>query len=250
MAIVDNFLLFSLIVSAGVFTQSAAGFAAGLVMIPLMGYAEFGIPEAQAVLLVATIPQNLLGLYQFRASIHVNEVVWPATLRFLAFPAGLATLCWVEALPPFRIKQILGAVILVCVALLCAVEPRDRQKMAGKWTLLAFLSSGFFAGLTGTGGPMMVLWVQAHRWSTERSRAFLFALYLVYSGPVLIALWWQFGDRVLGAIVSLILLLPILLLVSKLGLRFGTWLGRRRLRQITMALLTVIGLAGLLASPS
>jgi len=247
MALVENFVLFAAIVSVGVFIQSAAAFAAGLVIIPLMAYAGYGLPEGQTVMLVATIPQNILGLYQFRQRLDFRELAVPAALRTVAFPLGLAGLYFVDGLPLSLVKQVMGGVILLCVALLCLMKPNKSEKIHIGWTSLAFLSSGFFAGLTGTGGPMMVLWVQAHRWSTERTRAFLFAMYLIYTGPALVILWWTFGNRIVDAITSVIVLSPFLLLFSNLGLRFGTWLGRARLRQLTMLLLCIIGLAGLLS---
>ena len=161
MALVENFVLFALIVSVGVFTQSAAGFAAGLVIIPLMAYAGYGLPEGQAVMLVATVPQNVLGLYQFRKTLSLQELAVPATLRTIAFPLGLAGLYYVDGLPLTQVKQVMGGVILLCVLLLSFMKPSKSQRLPIGWTSLAFLSSGFFAGLTGTGGPMMVLWVQA-----------------------------------------------------------------------------------------
>lgn len=248
MPIVDNFALFSLIVTLGVFTQSAAGFAAGLLIIPLMGYSGYGIPEAQTVLLVATIPQNALGLYRFRESLDLGELKLPVALRLIGLPIGFALLCLLDTLPLPQIRQVLGIVILLCVGLLCFIRPRTERKIPLGWTLVAFLSSGFFAGLTGTGGPMMVLWVQFHRWSTEKTRAFLFGMYICYTGPALALLWWKFGDRILAAILSILLLVPVLLVVSNVGLSFGSWLGRARLRNITLALLCVIGLMGLFAT--
>jgi len=37
------------------------------------------------------------------------------------------------------------------------------------------------------------------------------------------------------------------LIATSLGLKAGTWLGRKRLRQITLAVLILIGVAGLAA---
>ena len=202
MVLIDNFLLFTLIVSGGLFVQSAAGFAAGLMIIPLMGYAGYGIPEGQTVLLVATIPQNILGLWRFRRSLELRELALPVTLRFLGLPVGFGLMCLVDTLPLPQIRRILGLIILICVAILCCWKPQSDRKISLPWTFLSFFSSGFFAGLTGTGGPMMVAWVQMHHWSTEKTRAFLFGMYLIYTGPALALLWWQFGERMVTALFS------------------------------------------------
>ena len=244
MMLIDNFLLFTLIISAGLFVQSAAGFAAGLIIIPLMGYAGYGIPEGQTVLLVATIPQNVLGVARFRKSIDFRDLAFPTALRFVGLPVGFAVLCFVDTLPLLQIRRLLGMIIVMCVIILCWSKPKE-QKVGIGWTVATFFTSGFFAGLTGTGGPMMVAWVQAHRWTTEKTRAFLFGMYLLYTGPALMLLWWKFGERMWAALWSVTVALPVLLLVSSVGLTWGSWLGRNRLRRLTLVLLCLIGLLGL-----
>lgn len=243
----EQLLPFAAVVCAGIFVQSATGFAGGLVIIPLMLWAGHGVPEAQTAMLTATIPQNLLGIFQFRDTIDVRELALPAMLRFTAMPVGVATLYYVESLPIDAVRQLVGAVVIGCVLLLMLTSPQPRPKVAIQWTLLAFLSSGYFVGLTGTGGPMMVLWVQAHEWNTRKSRSFLFVMYLLSIPPILFMLWFTFGDRVTRAFFSAISLIPLLLLVTRIGLQVGTWLGRERLRRVTMWLLLVIGFMGLLS---
>ena len=244
---IEQFLPFAIVVSIGVFTQATTGFAGGLVILPLMLWAGHGIPEAQAAMLTATVPQNLWGVYQFRATIKARALILPTSLRFVALPIGIAVLHRVDGLPMDQIRQLVGAVVITCVTLLLVLRPKPRKDLPTGWTFVAFLASGFFAGLTGTGGPMMVLWVQAHDWSTERSRAFLFSMYLLTIPVAFALLFVAFGDRILRATLSAALLIPLLVLVSHFGLRLGTRLGRERLRAITMVILLVIGVLGLLA---
>ena len=243
----EQMLPFAAVVCAGIFVQSATGFAGGLVIIPLMLWAGHGVPEAQTAMLTATIPQNLLGIFQFRDTINTREMALPALLRFAAMPVGVATLVYVEGLPVDAVRQLVGGVVIGCVLLLMYVSPKPRSHVPIQWTLLAFLSSGYFVGLTGTGGPMMVLWVQAHEWSTRRSRSFLFVMYLLSIPPILFMLWLTFGDRVTRAFCSAVTLIPLLLLVTRIGLQVGTRLGRERLRRVTMWLLLLIGFLGLIS---
>ena len=93
----------------------------------------------------------------------------------------------------------------------------------------------------------MVLWVQAHDWGTERIRAFLFVMYLLSIPPIMGLLYFAFGNRITSSVVKAFLILPLLVGVTWLGLRFGSWLGRQRLRRITMGLLLIIGAIGLFA---
>ena len=96
------------------------------------------------------------------------------------------------------------------------------------------------------GGPAMVFWVQAHDWGTRRSRGFLFAMYLSSLVPALTILGLVFGASVFRAGMTTAFTLPLLLLVTQVGLRAGTKLGRDRLKRVTLGLLFLMGVSGLL----
>ena len=72
---------FAVILCAGIFVQAAAGFAAGLVIVPALLWFGYSIPAAQCSLLVATIPQNIWGVWSLRESIEPKQVVWPGIGR-------------------------------------------------------------------------------------------------------------------------------------------------------------------------
>ena len=235
---------FAAVVCLGIFAQASTGFAAGLVIMPLMLWAGQGIPEAQAALIVSTLPQNLLGVIQYRHTLEVKEMLLPAGLRLLALPIGMAVLFLVDEFPVDYVRQIIGAVVILCVSLLLIFRPQPRRHLHVGWTWIAFLTSGFFQGCTGTGGPMMVLWVQAHDWSTKRTRAFLFLMYLISILPAWCILFYLFDQRIVSASLTSVAMFPLLLVATWAGLRVGTWLGRQRLRRVTMALLLLIGFVG------
>ena len=236
----DWFVL-AIVLSFGIFVQSAAGFAAGLLIVPTLLWAGFSIPEAQVSLLVATIPQNIWGVYQFRDQIDLQRIAFPAGLRLFWLPVGMFILVSMERLPTETLRQIVGGVLLVM-----AFRPQPRETLHVGWGILAFSMSGFLQGLVGMGGPAMVLWVQAHHWGTKQTRGFLFTMYLISLAPAIFSLWYFFGDRVVGPGLTATILIPWLLWITSLGLRAGTWLGRERLRRVTLVLLLMMGLAGLL----
>ena len=242
---IEQFVPFAAIFSLAIFTQSATGFASGLVVIPLMVWAGHGIPEAQAALLVSTLMQNGWGAYQYRETIQFREVVPPASLRLVALPVGVGALFMIDGFPTTLLRQIVGAVVVFCVLLLLIFRPKPKERVHPGWVWLAFPTSGFFQGCTGTGGPMMVLWVQSHDWSTRRTRAFLFVMYLVTIVPAWLLLFYCFGTRMLEPSLAAIVIIPLLFAATWLGLRVGTWLGRHRLRSVTMGLLLVIGMTSI-----
>jgi uncharacterized protein len=241
-----EWFVLAIVLSFGIFVQSAAGFAAGLLIVPTLLWAGFSIPEAQASLLVATIPQNIWGVYQFRDHIDLKRIILPAGLRLFWLPVGMFILVSMERLPTETLRQIVGGVLLVTTLLIVAFRPQPRETLHVGWGILAFSMSGFLQGLVGMGGPAMVLWVQAHHWGTKQTRGFLFIMYLVSLAPAMVSLWYFFGERVVGPGLTAAILIPWLLWITSLGLRAGTWLGRERLRRVTLGLLLMMGLAGLL----
>ena len=237
----------AIVLCVGIFAQAASGFAAGLLIVSTLIWFGYSIPEAQASLIVATIPQNLWGVWKFREAIVVKQIAIPAMGRLFSLPFGIAMLSLMEGLSIETVKQVVGGLMLAITLMICFFQPAPREQLHWGWSWLAFPVSGFLQGLVGMGGPAMVLWVQAHDWDTKRSRGFLFSMYLVSMGPALAMLYFAFGKRIIEPAVFAAALTPVLLISTSLGLKAGTWLGRKWLRQITLAVLILIGVAGLAA---
>ena len=234
------------ILCLGVFVQSAAGFAAGLTIVPALLWFGYTIPAAQCALLIASIPQNIWGVWSFRESIRVQDVTWPALGRLIFFPVGILVVYQMETLDTQTVRQMVGGLLVVLTLLIAWFRPLPRKELSPFWAWIAFPLSGFMQGLVGMGGPAMVFWVQAHDWGTRRSRGFLFAMYLTSLIPALSILGFVFGASVFRAGMISGLTIPLLLFITQLGLRAGTKLGRKRLKRLTLSLLFLMGLAGLL----
>lgn len=247
MPTLETLTILAAVLSIGIFVQASAGFAAGLLIVPALVWTGERIPEAQTALLVATIPQNINGVLAFRDQITVREIAFPGALRLAALPIGIAVLHNLESLEPVRLRQFVGGVVLVVTLAIIVFRPTPRESLHPAWGWLAFPLSGFLQGLVGMGGPAMVLWVQAHDWGTRRTRGFLFAMYLVSLLPALAILYYFFGNRIVVAAVGATILIPWLWIVAKAGLATGTWLGRDRLRRVTLGLLLLMGISGLAA---
>lgn len=241
------FLWLVVVLSIGIFIQSAAGFAAGLIIVPTMLWADFSIPEAQASLIVATIPQNIWGVWSFRDAVQPRRLIWPGATRLAFLPIGVASLTLLEAFSVVTLRQFVGAIVLIATVVTIAIRPTPREHVHVAWGCIAFPISGFFQGLVGIGGPPMVLWVQAHDWDTRQSRVFLFALYLISIIPALVALFLFFGERIVPVALGTLAIIPWLLFVTWLGLKAGTALGVKNLRRVTYGLLLLTGGAGVAA---
>jgi uncharacterized membrane protein YfcA len=237
----------ALILCLGTSIQSAAGFAAGLVIIPALLWSGYGIPAAQCAVMVATFPQNAWGVWALRDSIPFRQAIGFGIVRILFLPLGVWGVWTIDALPTETIRQIVGGVVLIVTLSIMVVRPQPRPRVHPCWAALAFPLSGLLQGLVGMGGPPMVFWIQAHDWSDRRMRGFLFAVFLIGSLPSITLLYLVFGDRIVGPGLLTAALIPVLLVATYAGMRVGNWLGRDRLRSVTLWLLILMGLSGLAA---
>ncbi|TWT52624.1 Sulfite exporter TauE/SafE [Rubripirellula amarantea] len=247
---IESLLLFlpiALILALGTFVQAAAGFAAGMLIVPALLWMGYTIPAAQTALLIATLPQNVGGVWSLRDELSVKLIAVPCLGRFVFFPIGIWLLSELETLSPETIRQIVGVFILVATLCTIAFHPQPKPKLHPAWSWIVFPLSGFFQGLVGMGGPAMVLWVQAHNWNTRKSRGFLFAMYLTSFIPSLLVLYYMFGARIVPPALAAAVSAPLMIVVTMWGLKVGSWLGRERLRAVTLTLLLIISLSSIAA---
>ena len=95
------------------------------------------------------------------------------------------------------------------------------------------------------GGPPLVLWVMAHDWPADRTRAFLFAAFSSLI-PVQLGLFYAaLGPDVLRGAALGVVLIPAVWIGSAAGLRLGALVSKRRLRLAAYALLAAIAFSAI-----
>jgi uncharacterized membrane protein YfcA len=98
------------------------------------------------------------------------------------------------------------------------------------------------------GGPPLVLWVMAQPWSSEKSRAFLFLMFLSSLIPHALLLYYTFGERIGNAVAVALISTPWIIAGTWLGLYLGAHLPKHRLRPLVYVVLIVTA-AVAMASP-
>ena len=229
----------------GAFVQGATGFGFGLVTTPLLLWAGLSLPVSVTMVLTGTLVQTAAGCWR-----HRQDIVWADTggmmaMRTLAMPVGLAVMVWVDGQGLGLVKQIVGGGLLAVVVLIVAVKPEPRARVARGWTPTAGLSSGVLSGMIGMGGPPMVLWVMAHDWSAQRSRVFMWLMFLQLMPLQLAAMGWRFGGPVGQGVVAGLVTTPLLVAAGMAGTRAGQHWSRARLRTVTLAMLVGLAVASI-----
>ncbi|MEM8873423.1 MAG: sulfite exporter TauE/SafE family protein [Planctomycetota bacterium] len=237
-----HLLLLTAAVAFGAFVQGAIGFAFVLLVTPLLIALGMSLPQTIAIGLVCVVVQTALSCWQARGELPWRDVGTVIGWRLLGLPLGIAALTKLAVSDPQIVKQVVGAALLLAVALLAVARPRPAEHVPIWATATAGTSSGFLAGLTGMGGPPLVLWLTLRDWPTRRTRGFLWLSFVLMIPVQFVLLAWQFPtDTRTGAIYGLAAL-PVVAGASFIGVRAGDRLPRERLRQVMLGVLVVLGL--------
>ena len=241
----QEFLTMALVMTSGSVIQGTAGFASGLLAVPLLVTFGFSIPEAATMNLTSTSVQNAIGAWRLWPELKARELVRPVLLRWAGIPLGAYALTMAHGLQPNQARQLIGVVLLLVVLTLWSIRPRPRPQLPLGWEVLALTSSGFMLGFASIGGAPMVLYVNALTWTANRSRAFLF--FCSASGVPLagLLLWWNFGNKVLSTALATLLIMPLVLTGLWFGLRLGNQLDKWVFRRLTFGLLLALAIASI-----
>ncbi|MFP6658520.1 MAG: TSUP family transporter [Pirellulales bacterium] len=238
---ITQLVVVALALTGGSILQSTIGFASGLVAIPAMLMANFSLPEAVMICLIAAILQNLVGCTSLRGLIAFPPAIRPIAIRLATLPVGALLLLWTQnTVDSATVRQVVGVILGVVLLTQWTWRVEPKKHLHAGWEFVAFGTSGILAGFCGMGGSPMVLWVMAHRWSAARSRAFLFLLFLSTMIPQVVILIALFGADVVPALILGLLLTPVVLFATLAGLRIADELSKTILRRMTYCVLCVM----------
>ena len=232
----------STVLFVGGVLQSTVGFAYALFATPLIIW--LGVPLYKAIAVVATCSfiQAVLGVRQLHAAVPWRPVIGAIVLRLLATGIGVLILLTISTLNVSQIKFIVGCIVcgLVTLQIVWRVQPSDSVHPV--WGVVAFSASGLLAGISGMGSPPLILWLMAHKWSSEKTRAFLFAVFVAASPVQILLLGLAFGQGVINGVLAGVVLSPSVFLGAFIGLPIGNRIPKPVLRKMAFAVLLIIGL--------
>lgn len=235
-----------IILILGSMLQSAAGFAFGMFAIPLLiliGYKPF---EAIVMISLCGGIQTVVGVYSLRKHIEWGEVLGLILVSVMTVPVGVWALDYLSArLGDDGVKQVFGVLILAGLSVQIWWKIEHRAVVNRAWGLIAGGLGGFIGGVSGMAGPPIVMWVHAHDWSNQRSRATLWAYFTGLVPLQVFFLYRHFGQGVIDALGVGAMLAPVMIL----GIIPGLWIGHRitpaRLRQISFGIIFLISLVAI-----
>ncbi len=251
-----------LALSAGMWVQGALGFGSAIVALPILVWGGLTLPVAVAAVLVSVVVQTAEGTWRFRDALVPRDVGVMLVLRMIGLPVGLALMVWLAALEPGQVRQAVGVVVLLAVALVAwdGAGGRSRREATARgpvehedpkaprlarrlWTAVAGVGSGLMAGAVGMGGPALVLWANTMPWNARRTRVFLWCSFLLVSPLQLALMGWRFGSPIGWGALAGLAATPAVVAAGWLGSNAGDRLSPRQFRAAGLVLLALMGLA-------
>ena len=232
--------------------QSTVGFGGGLVSIPILLFAGFELPAAVAISLVAGFVHTAYNCYRFRAHIPWPYAIPMILYRIPMLPIGLYLMTLINDAGQSLAKQVVGAAVGLSVLIQLFARVKPRESIHPAFLPLAATTSGLSAATIGMGGPPLVLWIMAHDWPANRSRACLWSLFITWIPlqlAALILIEYRFdGPPVAAASAWTLAFIPVIFVATLFGNFLGKRLNRTRLRFFAYAMLLIIA-AVAIASP-
>jgi uncharacterized membrane protein YfcA len=234
------------ILCLGSMIQSSSGFGFGLFALPLLLFMGFALPESVIIIVIGSAMQKIAAISQlWKAADWKGQAPYMA-VGLASLPLGVYCLYQVSLLSQPFIKQIIGALILVLLLLQWRGVIKSKEKVPRMWGYTAGFFSGFLNGLANIGGPPLVLWILAHQWSNEKMRVTPIAFSIVFVPFQLLFMALAFGSRFWSPCLKAILLTPLVLLGTWIGLKIGEKISKEHLRIYMRLLLLFIAASAII----
>lgn len=238
-----EFLTIAGIMMAGSMLQGAAGFGFNMLAVPLL-MTMVGMPSYAAITYatVGGTAQMTFGLYTRRKAIRWSRVAWMLAIGWCVVPTGVWVHKHLHSVSPDRVRQIIGAMILVALIIKLALRVKPRDRVAWPFGVIATIAGAFTGGLAGMSGPPIALWVAAHRWSLDEIRTTLWAFFLGLTPMQIFFLAQEFNwPEVRGAALGSMLFWPLIIAGSIPGQWIGSRMGANTMRMVVHLLLFAVG---------
>ena len=238
----------ALVIFFGGIVQGAVGFAYAVVATPL--FVWMGIPLQKTIVIIAacSFVQSSFAVGKLYPHVPWREVGYAIGLRTPFMIIGIFVLKKLTLFSSEEVNLVVGLIIITIVCIQIAFQVKPREVLHPAWAFLAFSSSGILAGISGMGGPPLVLWTMAHTWSSDKTRAFMFAAIMLAVPLQVFVQYETFGFEILESVQLGLLFTPVVILGSRIGMPIGHRMPKPVLRNIVYALLLVIALSSIMPS--
>jgi uncharacterized membrane protein YfcA len=236
----SQLVLTGVVLFLGSVLHSAAGFAFALFAIPVLLFLGWAPYQAIALTAVCVIVHGCISVGRSN-----ERPEWKSILGWVAIAVGMQPvggwiLGQIVSLERTRVAQVFGCILLAVLAVKLWLRPEPQERLHPRWGVLTMLVSGVISGLSGMGGPPIVLWLMAHKWPNERIRVTLWTMFAGLAVTNLCWLAWRFGRPVVEAGAVGLLFTPITFLGTLPGARIAAKMSPDTMRNAATVILVLV----------
>ncbi len=225
--------------------QSSSGFGFGLFAIPLLLFFGFDLPATVTMVIIGSAIQKVTALKYLKDDLDWKEMRPFMLVGLLTLPLGVYTMFKISSMDQELVKQVIGGLIILLLALRKLGKIQPRETVPSFWGYIVGILSGFLNGFANIGGPPLVLWILAHKWSNRKMRGTALAFALIFVPFQIPLMLYTFGSSILDPIVKALLLSPAVLLGTWVGLKIGERISKQHLAVYMQALLAFIAISAI-----
>ncbi|MCP5105759.1 MAG: sulfite exporter TauE/SafE family protein [bacterium] len=225
--------------------QSSSGFGFGLFAIPILLFFGFDLESTVTMVVVGSAIQKVTALNYLKEHLDWRGMVPFVLVGLAALPLGIYAMFKVSGMDQSVVKQVIGGLVLVLLVLRWKGSIVSRDVVPKVWGYIAGFFSGLLNGFANIGGPPLVLWILAHRWSNHKMRGTIIAFSLIYVPFQLALMVVAFGPVILSPMLKAVLLSPSVLFGTWVGLKVGEKISKEHLKVYMQVLLFFIALSSL-----
>jgi len=244
--VASHYVLLGVVLFLASVLHSAAGFAFALLAIPVLLIGGFQPQAVIAITAVSVVVHGCLSIVRSSEKPDWKGLSWLIAIGAAMQPIGNWILSQILFLSRGQICQIFGCILLAVVILRLTLRPEPREHLPPVWGVITMIASGIISGMSGMGGPPIVFWLIAHKWSNDRMRVTMWA---IFSSMAVTNLCWmsaRFGEPVWNAIVLGLLFTPVTLLGTLPGSRIGAKMSPVTMRNVATTILVVVAVYAIL----
>jgi uncharacterized protein len=226
-----------LFIFLGVFSQTVSGFGLGLIVMPVMS-AVVGLDQARPLMVLIAVSMQVAMMIRSRQALSLRTVGVMSLMGFAGLPLGV----WLGESGWFSEPVLLTvlAVLVIMYALYALFAPRVPELKTDRAMGPFAFTSGVLSGAYNVGGPPIVLYADARRWSADEMRSNLQGFFML-KGLILIVAHTVAGNFTPAVWTSFVWSIPAMGIGLGAGFAMYGRINEHRFRQIVQVLLVAIG---------
>ncbi len=224
----------------GSIIQGSSGFGFGLFAIPVLLFFGFDLASTVAMVIIGSAVQKVFAVPSLKSELDWNQMVPYIISGLASLPFGVYAMFKVTGMGQSVVKQVIGGVIIAMLLLRWFGTIKARDVVPKIWSYITGVFSGFLNGFANIGGPPLVLWILAHKWSNRKMRATAIAFALIFVPFQIPMMFVAFGPSIGRPMLDALMVTPATLLGTWLGLKIGGKISKEHLKIYMEALLTII----------